>query len=141
MFVQFRRLAAIAATLALTFAPAAIRAQTQTPGAPAATAATPSAAMSSQARAELDALASGKIDKSHYSSDIEGLDDGAVASAAQRLHARGPIAKFAFERALKMGDETVYVFRVGSANAPDLYELISWDTDGKIGRFMIGPAP
>jgi hypothetical protein len=99
---------------------------------------TPSAAMTTQARAEYDALRSGRIDRSHYSSQMgEAISDARVADVSKQLQALGTVVRFAYERTLPIQGHVIYVYRVTCAKPPELLEFIAWDASGKIEGLIL----
>jgi hypothetical protein len=89
--------------------------------------------MTAQARGEFDAFASGKVDRTHYSSEMGSkIDDATVADVSKHLKEHGAVQRFTYEQTLSARGHTIYVYRVGFAKPPDLIELIAWDPKGKI---------
>jgi hypothetical protein len=113
------------------------------PGASAApvSAPTPTAAMTTQARTEYDALRAGKVDRTHYSSEMgNAISDERVANVAKQLQALGAVQRFAYERTVPVQGHTIYVYRVTCQKPPDLLEFIAWDRAGKIEALVLREA-
>ena len=88
------------------------------------------------ARAQFEAWASGKIDKSAYSID---LPADAVAQLHEILPALGPIQSVALVTHASLPGGSVYIYRFTCKNGSAL-EQISFK-DGKINGIYFKPAP
>jgi hypothetical protein len=112
-------------------------------GAPASELLTPaetSPEIAQRARAEFDAHRAGKIDRSHYTPEMNGvITDARLAQAATELQTLGAVKNFAQVRRITNGGTSVYVFRIECENAPVLEETIGWNGAGKVDYLSFGP--
>jgi hypothetical protein len=98
--------------------------------------------MTTQARAEYDALRNGKVDRSHYSAEMgSAISDTRIASVSKQLQALGTVQRFSYERTLPVQGHTIYVYRVTCQKPPELFEFIAWDGAGKIEALVLREAP
>ncbi len=110
-----------------------------TPSSPAAVLA-PAAAITAQARAQLDAWRSGKIDRTVYDAAANALVTAAViAQVRTALSALGELKTFAYVRTVNHNGVTAYVYRFTAAKPPTLTETIGFDPDGKIAGILFQP--
>jgi hypothetical protein len=113
-------------------------------GAPASelvTPAEPSPEIALRARDEFDAHRAGKIDRSHYTTQMNGvITDARLAQAATELQTLGMVKTFVqVRRITHPGASTWYVFRIECENAPVVEETIGWNAAGKVDYLSFGP--
>jgi hypothetical protein len=93
-----------------------------------------------RARAEFDAHRAGKIDRSHYTPEMNGvITDARLAQAATELQTLGAVKNFVQVRRITNGGTSMYVFRIECTNAPVLEETIGWNAAGKVDYLSFGP--
>ena len=103
-------------------------------------ASTPSAEVAARARAEFDANRSGKIDRTRYTDEMNGIISGAaLAQAAAQLKTLGTVKTFTQVRKVTKGPLTIYVFRIECEKPPPIEESIAWNTAGKVEYLSFGP--
>jgi hypothetical protein len=105
-------------------------------------AASPSPEIAARARSEFDANRAGKIDRAHYTAELNGvITDDLLASAAATLRSLGPVKTFVQIRRISSKGQTVYVFRIEFDGAsPAIEEMVGWDTAGKVAFLSFGRA-
>jgi len=106
-------------------------------------AALPSPEIAVRARAEFEANRAGKIDRAHYTADMNGvITDDALARAASTLRSLGVVKRFSQVRRISNPRLTIYVFRIefdGDAG-PAIEESVAWDAGGKVSYLAFLPA-
>ena len=103
-------------------------------------ASTPSAEVAARARAEFDANRSGKIDRTRYTDEMNGIISApALAQAAAQLKTLGTVKTFTQVRKVMKGPLTIYVFRIECEKPPPIEESIAWNTAGKVEYLSFGP--
>ncbi|HZW52473.1 MAG TPA: hypothetical protein VFF00_00500, partial [Candidatus Elarobacter sp.] len=111
------------------------------PAVPRPTASSPSPEIAARARAEFEANRSGKIDRSHYTAEMNArISDTALAEAATALKALGQVKGFTQVRKITQGSLTLYVFRIECEKPPVVEEAIAWNAAGKVDFLQFGPA-
>jgi hypothetical protein len=104
------------------------------------TTAGPSLEIAQRARAEFEAHRAGKIDRSHYTPEMNGvITDQRLAQAATELQTLGMVKTFVQVRRITHGAASMYVFRIECDNAPVIEETIAWDAAGKVDYLSFGP--
>ena len=94
-----------------------------------------------RARAEFDAHRAGKIDRSHYTSEMNGvITEARLVHASSELQSLGMVKNFVQVRRITHAGSSIYVFRIECDNAPVVEETIAWDAAGKIDYLSFGPA-
>ena len=100
----------------------------------------PSPEIAQRARAEFEAHRAGKIDRSHYTPEMNGvITDARLAQAATELQTLGMVKTFVQVRRISHGGSSMYVFRIECDNAPVVEETIGWNTAGKVDYLAFGP--
>jgi hypothetical protein len=100
----------------------------------------PSPEIAQRARAEFEAQRAGKIDRSHYTAEMNGIiTDAHLAKASAVLQTLGMVKSFVQVRRITHGGSSLYVFRVECDNAPVVEEAIGWNADGKVDFLSFGP--
>ncbi|MDB5092756.1 MAG: hypothetical protein JWO85_857 [Candidatus Eremiobacteraeota bacterium] len=100
----------------------------------------PSLEIAQRARAEFEAHRAGKIDRSHYTPEMNGvITDARLAEAATELQTLGMVKSFVQVRRITHGGSSMYVFRIECDNAPVVEETIGWNADGKVDYLAFGP--
>lgn len=101
----------------------------------------PSPEIAARARAEFEANRSGKIDRAHYTSEMNArISDTALAEASSALKALGAVKGFVQVRKITQGASTLYVFRIECEKPPVVEESIAWNAAGKVDYLQFGPA-
>ena len=122
-------------------APAATPGQAETdrpPPPPVASA--PSPEVAARARAEFESNRSGKIDRTHYTPEMNArITDAALAEVSAALKSLGTVKTFNQVRKITNGSTSYYVFRVECEKPPTIELAIGWDSSGKIGFLQFGP--
>ncbi|HEY0614393.1 MAG TPA: hypothetical protein VGC96_07115 [Candidatus Elarobacter sp.] len=109
-----------------------------TPSPPVATA--PSPDVAARARAELEANRSGKIDRTHYTPELNArITEKILADAAGTLRSLGAVKTFTQVRKITQGSLTLYVFRIEFEKPPVVEEAIAWNQAGKVDFLQFGP--
>lgn len=102
-----------------------------TPAAPA-----PPAGLTARARAALDGVRSGNLDRRQLDAAVSGLiNDDVLHQMQALLQGLGDVSSFTFVRTMAPAGTPVYAYRIsGTSGQPDEFELISFDASGKISR-------
>jgi hypothetical protein len=104
-------------------------------------ASSPSPEVAARARAEFEANRSGKIDRTHYTTEMNArISDTALAEASSALKALGPVKGFVQVRKITQGALTLYVFRIECEKPPAVEEAIAWNAAGKVDFLQFVPA-
>ncbi len=102
--------------------------------------AVPAAELALRARAEFDAHRAGKIDRSHYTPEMNAvITDAQLGRASTELQSLGAVKNFAQVRRITHGATSIYVFRIECENAPVVEETIAWNAAGKVDYLSFGP--
>ena len=97
--------------------------------------------IAARARAEFEANRAGRIDRTHYSAEMnEKITEAALADAAASLRPLGEVRRFVQVRKVTHGAAAVYVFKVECERAPAIEEVIGWNAAGKVDYLQFGPA-
>jgi hypothetical protein len=100
----------------------------------------PSPEIAMRARVEFEATRAGKIDRSHYTPEMNGvITDAGLAEASTQLQTLGLVKSFVQVRRITHGASSVYVFRIECDNTPVLEETIGWNAAGRIEYLAFGP--
>jgi hypothetical protein len=100
----------------------------------------PSAETALRARVEFDAHRAGKIDRSHYTAEMnQVITDARLVRASTELQSLGAVKTFSQVRRITHGSSSIYVFRIECENAPVVEETIAWDAAGKVDYLSFGP--
>jgi hypothetical protein len=100
----------------------------------------PSAEIALRARIEFDAHRAGKIDRSHYTPEMnEVITDVRLVHASSELQSLGMVKTFAQVRRITHAGSSIYVFRIECENAPVVEETIAWNAAGKVDYLSFGP--
>jgi hypothetical protein len=101
----------------------------------------PSPEIAARARVEFEANRAGRIDRTHYSAEMnEKITETALADAAAGLRRLGEIRRFVQVRKISFGGTAVYVFKVECERAPAIEQVIGWNAAGKVDYLQFGPA-
>jgi hypothetical protein len=93
-----------------------------------------------RARAEFDAHRAGKIDRSRYTPEMNGIiTDALLVRASSELQSLGTVKTFSQVRRITHGATSIYVFRIECENAPVVEETIAWNAAGKVDYLSFGP--
>lgn len=101
----------------------------------------PSPEIAARARAVFDANRAGKIDRSHYSAEMNGaITDEALARVSRSLQKLGSVKTFGQVRRITTADRVVYVFRIDfeDATEPAIEEIVAWNEAGKVDFLSFG---
>lgn len=119
--------------------PAASGASSPLPSASPAAAA--SAELTAKARAEFDQDRTGKLDRTRYGSELNGvITDGLYTRVSAQLHSLGEVRSFTPVSQTNTHGITVYVYRIECAKPPAVEQTIGWDASGKIVTLGYHPA-
>jgi hypothetical protein len=101
----------------------------------------PSPEIAQRARGEFEAHRAGKIDRSRYTPEMNGvITDARLAEASTELQTLGMVKSFVQVRRITHGGSSLYVFRIECDNAPVVEETIGWNADGKVDYLAFGPS-
>jgi hypothetical protein len=99
----------------------------------------PSPEIAARARAEFEANRAGRIDRTHYTSELnEKITDAALADAAASLRRLGEVRRFVQVRKVTNGAAALYVFKIECEHAPAIEQTIGWNAAGKVDVLQFG---
>jgi hypothetical protein len=99
----------------------------------------PSAEIAARARAEFEANRAGRIDRAHYTAELnEKITDAALAEASANLRRLGEVRRFVQVRKVTQGSLAVYVFKIECERAPAIEQTIGWNAAGKVDVLAFG---
>ena len=117
-------------------------AATDEPQAPPPLATGPSPEITARARAVFEANRAGKIDRTQYTAEMNGLiTDAALAHASLELRSLGEVKSFIQVRKITHAAVTLYVFRIELAKAAVIEQVVGWNEAGQVRYLSFGAVP